>query len=477
MTKPARTAVSGAALRILPTLAHETLYLGIDVGKVQHVAGFVSSTLLARHERFESCPALTIANSREGFRALVDRMGEYVPLTQVYVLLEVTGHYHLAVVQYLHELDIPVYLMHVRKRQAGLLKSDKRDALGLANHLYNTLEKGVQSADPLHAVRRLAPLTPAAAQLRGMIHHREELIRERTRRKNKLTAICDEVFPEFVRSCTDPNSPSALALRKAFPTPAALATASMSALKAARYYKQPSEANLQRLQDLAAQSIGTKDLARLRGLTFEQQQLIAELELLDQHVVALDTEIAQVLATSREGRILTSLPGIGQIAAATILALIGNIANFDRPAQLKAYCGWAPTLTQSGKTLDQAKLAPSGVRVLKQTLFLAVWQVVRCGDNEFARLYASLVPRKCAFDERKRQYLGRNKVVGRVAGQLITVLFTLLKRDQEVVARASGGPLPDPELYDAAVHHRHRTGQYQASARTSPGMIVHLPTP
>ncbi len=27
--------------------------------------------------------------------------------------------------------------MHVQKRQAGLLKSDKRDALGLANHLYD----------------------------------------------------------------------------------------------------------------------------------------------------------------------------------------------------------------------------------------------------------------------------------------------------------------------------------------------------
>src|SRR5260370_1354475 len=88
--------------------------------------------------------------------------------------------------------------------------------------------------EPLHAVRRLAALAREAAQLRGMIHHGEELIRERTQRKNKLTAICDEVFPEFVRICTDPNSPSALALRKAFPTPAALATTSMSALKAAR---------------------------------------------------------------------------------------------------------------------------------------------------------------------------------------------------------------------------------------------------
>jgi hypothetical protein len=124
--------------------------------------------------------------------------------------------------------------MHVQKRQVGLLKSDKRDALGLANQLYNTLEKGVQSADPLQAVRRLAPPTAAAAQLQGMIHHREELVRERTQRKNKLTSICDELFPECAVVGTNPNSASVLALRTAFPTPAALASARVSALVAAR---------------------------------------------------------------------------------------------------------------------------------------------------------------------------------------------------------------------------------------------------
>src|SRR5258708_11942846 len=166
-----------AALHVVRQLGHERLYLGIDVGRARMVAGLVSRTRLARYQRFESCQALTFAQSREGFRALTERIREYVPLTQVYALLEVTGHYHLGLVQYLHELDIPVYLMHVQKRQAGLLKSDKRDALGLANHLYNTLEKAVQSGDPLQAVRRLVPPTAAAAQLAGMSHHREELVR------------------------------------------------------------------------------------------------------------------------------------------------------------------------------------------------------------------------------------------------------------------------------------------------------------
>src|SRR6266699_3083431 len=112
----------------LPQLSHETLYVGVDVGKRAHVAGFLSSTLLTRHQRFEHCPALAFDNSREGFRALLDRIQTYVPLTQVQALLEVTGHYHRALLQYLQELDIPVYVIHVQKRQEGLLKTDKRDA-------------------------------------------------------------------------------------------------------------------------------------------------------------------------------------------------------------------------------------------------------------------------------------------------------------------------------------------------------------
>lgn len=115
-------------LQAIPMLRHEMLYVGVDIGKKIHVAGFISPTLLSRHQRFEQCPALAFENSREGFRSLIDRIKAYVPLTQVQVLLEVTGHYHRALLQYLQELAIPVFVIHVQKRQEGLLKSDKRDA-------------------------------------------------------------------------------------------------------------------------------------------------------------------------------------------------------------------------------------------------------------------------------------------------------------------------------------------------------------
>ncbi len=118
---------------------------GWMLGKRRTEPSFISSTLLTRHQRFEHCPALAFENSREGFRSLIDRIKTYVPLTQVQALLEVTGHYHRALLQYLQELDIPVFVIHVQKRQEGLLKTDKRDALGLANQLYNQLESAIRS--------------------------------------------------------------------------------------------------------------------------------------------------------------------------------------------------------------------------------------------------------------------------------------------------------------------------------------------
>lgn len=247
--------------------------------------------------------------------------------------------------QYLQDLDISVYIIHVQKRREGLLKSDKRDALGLANQLYNQLEKGIQMDDPLQAVRRLAPPTEAAAQLRGMVQHHAELVVESTQRKNKLTAICDELFPAFTHLLLNPNVPTALALRSRFPTPALLSQASFAELREARGKTcSVSDAKLRALQHLAAQSIGIKDPARVDALVFEQKQLIAELRLLGEHLEQLEQHIAQIVEHSREGKILTSIPGIGVQAAASLIATIGTIANVERPAQLKSYFGWVPKI-------------------------------------------------------------------------------------------------------------------------------------
>jgi hypothetical protein len=343
-----------------------------------------------------------------------------------------------------------------------MVKTDKRDALSLANHLYNQLEKGIQLAEKKQLVRQALPPSQAATLLRGVIRHRYELVQEATQRKNKLIALCDELFPEFSQVCKLPNLPSALSLREHFPTPREMAEASLAQLQQARVGPYPPDAKLLELQDLARQSVGTKDTWRLQGLVLEQNQLIKELRLLQEHIEQLDGVICQALETSREGQILTSIPGIGPLQAATLIAHIGHICNFESAAALKSYFGWAPRRTQTGVTLDSTRLTHAGNRVMKQTIYLMVCNAVRM-DCEWKRIYERLVPRKCVYNEGTRSYHGKLRVVGHIAGQMIEMIYALLKSDQELLdGLAPGVEPPPPMLYDPEVHHAHRQGKYHS---------------
>jgi len=419
----------------LPILPTEAIYIGVDSGKFKHVAGFVSKTLLERHKHFENCPAFTFEQSREGFRALVERIRAYGPLEHCFLLLEQTGHYHRPLQQYLLECDLSVYIIHVQRRQAGIIKTDKRDALSLANQLYNQLELGVQVTDTLQVVRRAIPPSETAAQLKGHMRHRYELVNEATQRKNKLTSICD---------CEAP----------------------LTALREVRKKNFPSEAQLVQLQQLAASSIGTKEPGRLRGLTLEQSLLIKELRLIQEHLERLENEIGLLVEQSREGQILTSIPPIGPIFAATIIATVGNIANFSRPSQLKSYFGWAPKREQTGVSFDRTRLDKGGSREMKRAMFLIVLTAIRMKETEWSKLYERLVPRLCAYDERTQSYRGKGKVIGHVAGRLIFLIYALLKKDQEVLSHlAPGVEPPAPLLYDPELHRQHRAGHYQPLKR------------
>jgi transposase len=218
-----------------------------------------------------------------------------------------------------------------------------------------------------------------------------QLVNESTQRKNKLTAICDELFPELTQVLKDPNLATALALREKFPTPHALATASLTALHEVKVGRRTSDANLFHLQQLAAQSIGTKDVARQRSLVLEQSLLIKELRLIQEHLEQLEEEVCQIITQSREGQILTSIPPIGPLDAATLIAVIGSIANFEKAGDLKSYLGWAPKREQTGTSYDRTRLTQGGSREAKRAIYLIVWRAIQT-DTEWSKLYRRLVP-------------------------------------------------------------------------------------
>lgn len=431
-----------------------SFFIGIDVGKHSHVAGFVSATLL-KERRFEQCPVVPFENSRTGIAKLLARVKEHAQPSQCAVLVESTGHYHRALVERLFDEGFHVYEVAIRqKRVNGLNKTDKYDALRLANQLYAQLSLGLQVAEKSQQVRRFEPPTEAAVQLQGLMRRRYELAQSITRCKNKLTAICDELFPEFTVVFRDPNALIALDMRYHFPVPSVVASASLDELAVIKHGHQPSTQKLEKLQELARLSIGVTATARVAALVIEQSQLIESVQLLRAQLELLDRKIETLVSESREGKILLSLPLVGPIHAGTILAAIGNIRNFSDMAALRKFCGWAPQSTQTGVTFDRSNMGKTGSRPLRQTFFLLTMSAISSQkETVWSKLYQRLLPVKCAYDARTGTYKGRMRVVGRVAGQMIGVVYTLLRQDADLVDSLEPGQLlPEPQLYDPEVH-------------------------
>jgi hypothetical protein len=68
----ARRTKASSDPQAFPMFTDESLYIGVDIGKFHNVAGFLSRTLLERHQHFENCPAFIFEQSREGFCAFIE---------------------------------------------------------------------------------------------------------------------------------------------------------------------------------------------------------------------------------------------------------------------------------------------------------------------------------------------------------------------------------------------------------------------
>ena len=112
---------------------------------------------------------------------------------------------------------------------------------------------------------------------------------------------------------------------------------------------------------------------------------------------------------------------------------------------------------------------------MKKVMYLVAWNAIKA-ETEWASLYKRLVPRLCPYDERTQAYKGKGKAIGHVIGRLITLIYALLKQDDETLSHLPPGVKPpEPVLYDPELHRHHRTGHYQSLRKKLPeNRIVHV---
>ncbi len=227
-------------------------------------------------------------------------------------------------------------------------KSDAGDALVLA-HILRT---DMAAHRPLPADSELAQAIAVLARAQ------QDAVWERTCAHNKLRSLLPEYYPAIMAAFADKRDgllrPEARAILATAPTPTAGAALTKSQLRA--LLKQ---AGRRRGLDTEA----TRLQAVLRGEQLRQlptvehalgRQALALLRHLDTactNAEELATAASEHFDQHPDAEIITSLPGLGSLTGARVLAEIGDDrSRFADARALKAYSGAAPITPASGKS-------------------------------------------------------------------------------------------------------------------------------
>lgn len=276
---------------------------------------------------------------------------------QIHIAIEVP---HGPIVETLIERNFNLYAINPKQMDrfrdrftvAGA-KDDSRDALVMASGL---------RTDP-HCFRRLAVADPVVIQLREWSRIADSLTVERLALTNRMRELLWRYFPAFIELDSDLGTAWLLDLWEAVPTPAK-ATRGRRALIA----KILGDHRIRRLdadqvlailrQPPLAVAPGTTEAARAHLVILVARVRLLNRQIRDAHR-QLDALTAQLPApeetepgqsTQRDAEILASLPGLGRINLATLLAESWEALQRRDYSALRSLTGVAPVTRSSGKS-------------------------------------------------------------------------------------------------------------------------------
>ena len=146
--------------------------------------------------------------------------------------------------------------------------------------------------------------------------------------------------------------------------------------------------------------------------------LLDQLTLLEQQCQQIDLAIEDLM--NQIPQYITSIPGVGAVTGAAILAEIGDINRFDAPAKLVAYAGLDATVYQSGDfEAVETHISKRGSPFLR----LAIWQA--------ASMVVIYDPELQAYYQRKKaEGKHHGTVIGAVARKLLARIYIILKENR-----------------------------------------------
>ena len=396
------------------------LYVGIDVSSKTNVV-YLMLPDGDKHSSF------SVANSQDGSAQLVKRILSALTshsLDTVLIGLEATSVYGDNLVYFLRE-DATLAPFHrkihvLNPRQVNkfkeayndLPKNDSVDSFVIADCLrFGRINKEVYIGD--YRYKALQNLT------RARYFAVCNLVKEKQRFMNVLFKKYSTMTQEKVFS--DTFSTTALAVYDEFESAEALADMDLHELTAFIMKKGknrfPDPDSVAKAIQKAARSSYRLPKTVNDSVNQVLSISITSIKALESQIKEFDKTIAAQMELLPD--VLTSIPGIGPVYAAGIMAEIGDINRFENHAQLAKYAGLAWTQYQSGGFEAQTtRLIRSGNRFLKYYLCEAAFSLVRC-DKEYSDFY------HLKYKEVNRYQ--HKRALALTARKLVRLVFALLK--------------------------------------------------
>jgi len=396
------------------------LFVGIDVGSRDN-AVYIMLPDGSKHSSFE------VQNNLGGAQTISKRVVSALAeknLPAVTIGIEATSVYgdnlmcflreDGALAQFERKLHVlnPKQVNKFKGSYSDLPKNDPVDAFVIADNLrFGRITVPIYMDD--YRYKALQNLT------RARFYAVQNLTREKQRFMNYLFMKCSGLAQE--KTFSDNYGAAALAVFETFETPDDIVNTDIQQLAAfiAEKGKNRSPRPDEIAKAVQAAARGSYRLPKTVNDSVNQvlSISISSMRAMQAQIKALDKEIERQFENIPNT--LTSVPGIGPVFSAGIIAEVGDINRFDGQARLAKYAGLAWKEYKSGMFEGQnTRLIKSGNRFLKYYLCEAAMSLVRC-DAEYRRYY------DLKFKEvNKYQH---KRALALTARKLVRLVFRLLK--------------------------------------------------
>jgi transposase len=378
--------------------------VGIDIAKTTHWVTVIDADGVVHIDR-------KLENTPSAIAALVDELAGLGGSPRIG--FDVVGGIAALAEAMLAEAGFA--LVHVpglavnRARQGtvgGEQKSDPRDARVIAEQVRIRQD-----------LRPIEPATELDLELRLLVGRRRDLVEAQTQRIARLHDLLVGIFPDLERGL-DLTTKGPLILLCKFVTPAELRAAGKKRL--IRHLKAAgglpnSEALADRALAAAAEQTIAVPAERMTARLIKE--LAAEALATRTRVMSLDRELESLLDRHPDAALIRSLPGMGAVLTAELIAEAGSLSRFRSADALAAAAGIAPVLRQSGRTRFLRR-PTGGNKSLKRIFYQSAFCSLGQPDS------------RAFYDRKRREGKRHHQAVIALARRRINVLWAMLNNRQ-----------------------------------------------